>query len=147
MQIRTLGTLSLPRMFVFGCGWRRLRKQSQQSGSTPLDPAAFAQKYKIADNQVPGWTQDPSTDPSDNWSGTDLVASGIDGGNMFYDSNGFRQGLFQTLDGPDGHVCNMRDMDFGDEAHATKMFTAGVKSNTATLTIPPFDISIAVGRR
>ena len=73
-----------------------------------------------------------------------MVASGIDGGNMLYDSNGFRQGLFQTLDGPSQpEVCNLRDMDFGDEAHATKMFTAGVKSNGTTLTIPPFDTSVA----
>jgi len=145
MQIRTLGTLSLLACLFSAAGGAGCGSSPSSPGSTPLDPAAFAQKYKIADNQVPGWTQDPSTDPSDNWSGTDVVASGIDGGNMFYDSNGFRQGLFQTLDGPDGHVCNMRDMDFGDEAHATKMFTAGVKSNTATLTIPPFDISIAGG--
>ena len=136
MEIRTVRTLScLASLFSAavgaGCG--------SSPSSTPLDPAAFGQKYKIADNQIPGWTEDPSG----YWTGTNLIESGIDGGNMAYDSNGFRQGMFETLvDGPN-QSCELRAMDFGDDVHATKMFAAAVKTNSASIAIPPFDISVA----
>ncbi len=142
MQIRTSIAF-----FVFGCLF--LVAGSSGCGSSPsspaVDPAAFAKKYKIADNQIQNWTQDPSTDPSANWSGTDLVSSGIDGGNERYDSRGFKQGLFQTLDGPSQQQCNFRAMDFGTDANATTMFTYSVQGAGATVPVPPFDISVAAG--
>jgi hypothetical protein len=58
-----------------GCG-----SSPSSPSSTPLDPAAFGQKYKIADNQIPGWTEDPSG----YWTGTNLIESGIVVGNMSY---------------------------------------------------------------
>jgi hypothetical protein len=117
-----------------GCG-----SSPSSPSTTPLDPTAFGLKYKIADNQINGWTEDPSG----YWTGTNLIESGIDGGNMAYDSNGFRQGMFETLvDGPD-QKCYLRAMDFGDDAHASKMFSDAVKSNAASIAIPPFDISVA----
>ena len=145
MQIRTLGTLSLLACLFSAAGGAGCGSSPSSPSSTAVDPVAFAQKYKIADNRIPGWTQDPSTDPSANWSGTNLIESGIDGGNEVYDSHGFRQGLFQTLDGSSPQVCNLRDMDFGDDAHATTMFTYSRTHNGATLTISPFDASIAGG--
>jgi hypothetical protein len=142
MEIRTLRNISV---FVglfsaaggFGCG--------SSPSSIPIDPAAFGEKYKIADNQINGWTEDPSG----YWTGTDLRTSGIDGGNMEYDDNGFRQGMFETLNGPTPQnaltpqVCHLRAMDFGDDAHASKMFSDAVTSNAASIAIPPFDISVA----
>jgi hypothetical protein len=142
MQIRTSSAF-----FVFGCLF--LVAGISGCGSSPsspaVDPAAFAKKYTIADNQIQNWTQDPSTDPSDNWSGTNLISSGIDGGNERYDSKGFRQGLFQTLDGPNGQICNLRDMDFGTDTNATAMFTYSVQGSGSTLPVPPFAISVAAG--
>jgi hypothetical protein len=145
MQIRTSSAF-----FVFGClflvaGGSGCGSSPSSPSSSAVDPAAFAQKYKIADNQIPNWTQDPSTDPSANWSGTDLVASGIDGGNERYDSRGFKQGLFQTLDGPNQQQCNFRAMDFGTDANATTMFTYAVQNAGATVPVPPFAISVAAG--
>jgi hypothetical protein len=136
MQIRTLMTLSVfAGLFSaaggFGCG--------SSPSSIPIDTAAFGEKYKIADNQINGWTEDPSG----YWTGTDLQTSGIDGGNMEYDDNGFRQGMFETLNGPTPQVCHLRAMDFGDDANASKMFSDAVTSNAASIAIPPFDISVA----
>ena len=147
MQIRTLKTL-----FVFagllsaaggsGCG-SNPSSTASDSGATGavLDPTAFGLKYKIADNGISGWTEDPSG----YWTGTNLIDSGIDGGNVAYDSRGFRQGMFETLNGPTPQLCDLRAMDFGDDAHATAMFAYAKQSNGATVTISPFDIAIAAG--
>lgn len=110
--------------------------------STPLDPTAFGKKYKIADNEVSGWTQDPASGAY--WTGTDLVAE-IDGGNVAYDDRGFRQGMFQTLDGPDQQSCNLRAMDFGTEANATTMYTYEQQLTQASVPIPQYDASTAIG--
>ena len=137
MQIRTITTIP-----VFAC----LLSGGSGCGSSPStapDPTAFGQKYKIADNQIPGWTQDP--DPDTYWTGTDLVAAGIDGGNVAYDDRGFRQGMFQTLNGPVPQVCNLRAMDFDTESNATTMFLYAQKINSATVPIPSFDASTAIG--
>jgi hypothetical protein len=135
MQIRTSSAF-----FVIGCLFLVAGGSGCGSGSE-----TFAQQYKIADNKIQNWTQDPSTDPSANWSGTNLILSGIDGGNEAYDSRGFQQGLFQTLDGPNGQICNLRDMDFGTAANATTMFTYSVQNSGSTLPVPSFDLSVAAG--
>ena len=137
MEIRTLRTFSLLTCLFSaavgsGCG-----SSPSSASSTPLDPTAFGLKYKISGLSC--WTEDPSG----YWSGTDLVAAGIDGGNVAYDNNGFRQGMFETLNGPDPQTCDLRAMDFGDDAHATKMFTDAVTSHSATVAIPPFGTSVA----
>ena len=148
MQIRTLGTLSLLACLFSaaggsGCGSSPSSAANDSGASSAgLDPTAFGLKYKIVDNQISGWTQDPSA----YWTGTDLIASGIDGGNEAYDAQGFRQGVFETLkSGPVPQVCDLRAMDFGDDVHATAMFTYSQTRNGATTTIPPFDTSTAIG--
>jgi hypothetical protein len=147
MQIRTLRTLSFLAGLVSaaggaGCGSSPSSTASDSgASSTAIDPTAFGLKYEIADNQILGWTEDPTA----YWTGTDLIASGIDGGNMAYDDRGFRQGMFETLNGPDLKACDLRAMDFGTDANATTMFTYSQMHNSATVAIPPFGASIAIG--
>jgi len=44
---------------------------SGSSGPLPIDATAFGEKYKIADNEITGWTQDSAFDAF--WAGTDLI--------------------------------------------------------------------------
>ena len=139
MQVKTIGI-----HFVFAClflGVGGLGCGSSPARSPP-DPNAFGNKYKIADNQIPGWTQDP--DPTTYWTGTDLVTAGIDGGNVLYDEKGFRQGMFEILDAPN-QECDLRAMDFGTDAKATAMFTYQQKANQASISIGQYDASTAIG--
>ena len=78
---------------ISGCG------SSPSASPRPLDPPAFGQDYKFADNEMKGWTLDPASDAF--WVGTDLIAgTSIDGAAQAYTDQGFVQGMFQTLDGP-----------------------------------------------
>jgi hypothetical protein len=115
--------------------------------STPLDPTAFGNKYKFADNEVSGWTQ--STDPTDPfqygvYSDADLDQR-IDGGNMAYISRGMRVAMFQNLVGPAGTVCTVVAMDFSTADHATAMFNYEKDKTSAATAIPPYDDSTAIG--
>ena len=123
-----------------GCG-------SSPSGSPrPLDPNAFAQDYRFADNDVNGWTQDPASDGF--WAGTDLVGgTSIDGAAGAYTDQGFVQGMFQMLVGPSSQTCTIRAMDFGTVAHAKAMYESAVKNSVFEATaIPTYDPSIATGQ-
>jgi len=115
------------------------------SGPRPIDPTAFAQDYKFVDNEISGWTQDPASDGF--WAGTDLIAgTSIDGAAQAYTDQGFVQGMFQNLDGPNAQFCTVRAMDFGTAAHATAMYaSAKTTSITQSTAIPTYDLSIAIG--
>ena len=122
-----------------GCG------SSPSSSPRPIDAVAFGQDYKIADNEISGWTQDPASDGF--WAGTDLIGgAGIDGEADQYTNQGFRQGMFQNLDGPNSQFCTLRAMDFGTAAAATAMFTE-VKTGSVPVptAIPTYVASIAIG--
>jgi hypothetical protein len=115
------------------------------SGPLPIDPTAFGQRFKVADNEIGGWTQGSAFDAF--WAGTDLITgAGIDGAAGAYTANGFRQGMFQNLDGPQQQTCSIRAMDFGTAAAATKMFTDSQTNSVSNSTaIPTYDLSIAIG--
>jgi hypothetical protein len=122
-----------------GCG------SSPSSSPRPLDPTAFGQDYKFADNEISGWIQDPASDGF--WAGTDLIAgTSIDGEAQAYTDQGFVQGMFQNLDGPNSQFCTLRAMDFGTADKASAMY-ASTQSNSISQStaIPPYASSISIG--
>ena len=112
-------------------------------GSNTQPP--FGDRYKFADNEMKGWTQDPASDAF--WVGTDLVGgTSIDGAAEAYTDQGFVQGMFQTLDGPNSQTCTIRAMDFGTATHATAMYASALANFISQATsIPPYDSSVATG--
>ncbi|HJX62565.1 MAG TPA: hypothetical protein VJ860_01280 [Polyangia bacterium] len=123
-----------------GCG----SSPSSARAPRPLDPTAFGQVYKFADNEINGWTQDPASDGF--WVGTDLVAGSIDGAAQAYFDQGFVQGMFQNLDAPNSQFCTVRAMDFGTAQKATAMYASAQSTSISQSTaIPPYDLSIAIG--
>ena len=116
------------------------------SGGTAgaLDPTAFGNTYKISDNaQMPSWTQDPTT-PLWTGKGTDL-SSIIDGGNMPYLQRGCLLAMYQSLVGPGTQICTLVAMDFVTEAQATDMFNYEQQHTGASVPIPGYDASVAIG--
>ena len=109
-----------------------------------LTPDAFGQKFKFADNELPGWTQaSAADDPAafDVYTSTDDLVARIDGAADAYD--GFRVAVFQDLMGPDPQTCNVVTMDFVTAAKATDKFTYQ-KDNGASTTIPDYDGSVVI---
>jgi hypothetical protein len=141
---RRLAMWGLAALILIGCSGS---SGSGPSNNTPLDPTAFGNKYKFADNEVSGWTQ--STDPTDPfqygvYSDADLDQR-IDGGNMAYISRGMRVAMFQNLVGPAGAVCTVVAMDFGTADNATTMFNYEKDTTSAATAIPSYDASTAIG--
>jgi hypothetical protein len=113
-------------------------------GTGLLSAAQFGQKYRFADNQLPGWKQAPAVDDPDAfdvYTGTDELVTRIDGAADTYD--GFRVAMFQDLVGPDQQVCNVVAMDFVTDAQATAEFTYQ-RENGASTAIPGYDRSVAI---
>jgi hypothetical protein len=109
-----------------------------------LTPDAFGQKFKFADNELPGWTQTPAADDPaafDVYTSTDDLVGRIDGAADAYD--GFRVAVFQDLMGPDPQTCNVVTMDFVIDSKATDKFTYQ-KDNGASTPIPGYDESVAI---
>jgi len=106
---------------------------------------SFGDRYKFADNEMSGWTQDPASDAF--WVGTDLIGgTSIDGAAEAYTDQGFVQGMFQTLDGPNSQTCTIRAMDFGTATKATAMYASALLNFVTSATaIAPYDLSIATG--
>ena len=111
------------------------------ASSQPL----FGDRYKFADNEMIGWTLDPASDAF--WVGTDLISgTSIDGAAEAYYNQGFVQGMFQSLDGPDSQTCTIRAMDFGTATKATAMYASALANSISQATaIPTYDLSIATG--
>jgi hypothetical protein len=113
------------------------------AGPTVLSPTEFGQKFKFADNALPGWTQAKAdVDPAafNVYTSTDDLVARIDGAADAY--AGFRVAVFQDLMGPDPQTCNVVTMDFVTAAKATDKFTYQ-KDNGATTTIPGYDGTVA----
>ncbi|MGB7567553.1 MAG: hypothetical protein WBM07_06830 [Chitinivibrionales bacterium] len=109
----------------------------------------FGQQYKFADNELPGWIQNPDTlsTPFTVWKGEDLVGL-IDGGADLYTDRGCLLSMYQNLigpNGPDSQVCTVVAMDFVTNASAASMFGYMKESDSANIiAIPQFDTSVAV---
>ena len=121
-----------------GCG-------SSPTSST-LAPDAFGQRYRFADNEIPNWSQNSASNAFWTGKGTDLHLK-IDGGEMAYTSKGCLVAMYQDLVGPDPNTqaCTVVAMDFGTNDQANEMFTYEQQLTQASVPIPPYDPSIAIG--
>lgn len=141
MQLDTRRTRLALVCLLFGLG-------SSGCGSSPasntLGPDAFGQKYRFADNEIPNWSQNSASSPF--WTGqaTDLHLR-IDGGDMAYTSRGCLVAMYQDLVGPNTQSCIVVAMDFGTSDQANAMVTYEQQLTQASVPIPPYDASIAIG--
>jgi hypothetical protein len=118
----------------------------QPDATTQLNATAFGQKYRFADNEIDGWTMD-ATDRTAYFIFTgdaELVAR-IDGAAGAYTDQGCRLGMYQDLVGPNSGIIEVVAMDYVTDAQATAMFTSKKQLQTATIPIPPYDVSVAIG--
>ena len=111
-------------------------------GSSVLDSNGFGREYKLADNEVPGWTQDTGANAFAVYDKTNLVDR-IDGPATIYVDKGMKFALYQTLNGPDGRICSLTAMLFDSEAGAKSMFDLQRNQTSADLAIAPYDSSVA----
>jgi hypothetical protein len=109
-------------------------------GALSLD--AFGRKYKLADNEVSGWTQSKGTDPFLLYTAETLTDK-IDGAAIPYVKQGMQFAMYQVLDGPDPQTCNLTAMHFGTEAQAKLMLASQKTTMSASLTVPGYDASVA----
>ena len=141
MEIKIIRTLSAAvslflALAASGCG---------SSPSAPLTPDQFGAKYKFSATDIPGWAQDPN-DSGAYWAGTDLIGGAHqDGAAGAYTDRGFVQGMYQSLVGPDPQVATVWAMDFGTASNAQSMFNWKVTDQSASIGIPPYDASAALG--
>ena len=113
-------------------------------GGGALDLNGFGQKYKLADNEVAGWTQDASEYAFSLYDSSNL-SDRIDGPATGYVNHGMKFALYQNLNGPDGvRICTLVAMAFDTAADAKSMVEYEQQLTSANLTIPPYDSSVAV---
>lgn len=115
------------------------------SGGNALDLNGFGQKYKLLDNEVSGWTQDASPNAFALYTDKNLTDR-IDGPATIYIDHGMKYALYQDLVGPAPQICELVAMDLGTEANAKSMVT-NKQGSTATITIPPYDASVAMASK
>ncbi|HJX65520.1 MAG TPA: hypothetical protein VJ860_16390 [Polyangia bacterium] len=143
MQLDTRRTRLALVCLLFGLG-------SSGCGSSPasntLGPDAFGQKYRFADNEIPNWSQSSASSPFWTGQGTDLHLK-IDGGEPAYTSRGCLVAMYQDLVGPDPNMqaCTVVAMDFGTSDQANAMFTYEQQLTQASVPIPSYNASIAIG--
>jgi hypothetical protein len=109
---------------------------------TPLDMNGFGEKYKLADNEVSGWTQSTGSDPFLLFT-TKTLTDKIDGAATPYTDQGMQFAMYQNLDGPSGQTCDLTAMHFRTETQAKAMLAARQTLMSASITIPTYDASVA----
>jgi hypothetical protein len=120
---------------------------SSSDGPAALDLNGFGAKYKIADNEIAGWTV--STEPAafDLYSAENLTEK-IDGPAANYVSHGCKYAMFEEMVGPtdpNQQFCRVVAMDFGTEAQAASMVTYQRESSAGITEIPGYDASLVFG--
>jgi hypothetical protein len=132
-----------------GCGSNTAGTGGGAGGTTattgPLNAADFGQKYKFSATDIAGWQQDPS-DPGAyvTYTGGELVQS-IDGAAGIYTDKGAMVMMYQSLVGPDPQIAVVWAMEFGTEALAAAMVDWERTDKTATVSIPGYSNSVAIG--
>lgn len=117
------------------------------SNATALTPAqAFGQKYKFANNEISGWTQD-TTDPTAYavYTGEAELIARIDGAAGAYTERGCVMGMYQDLVHGDQSTAGIIAMDYVTADQASAMFDWKKADQSATIVIPPYDASVAIG--
>lgn len=114
-------------------------------GGGTLDLNGFGQRYKLADNELPGWTQDPAAGSFTLWDNTTLTQK-IDGPATEYVKRGMLFAYYQGVKASDGvRSCIVVAMDFRSAANAKSMVDFDRAQTSASLTVPSYDVSVAVG--
>jgi hypothetical protein len=113
-----------------------------------VDVNGFGQRYKFADNELTGWTQDTNTvtSPFTVWRADSLVGL-WDGGAGLYLARGCLVTMVQNMigpNGPDSQICEVVAMDFGTSANADSMFVSQIRSANVQVPIPGFDGAAAM---
>lgn len=114
---------------------------SSDEGGGGLD--GFGAKYKIAENEIPGWTQETSADAFSLFT-ADSLTEKIDGQADAYVARGLNYALYQSLVGPDPANCTFIAMDMGSDANAATMVSYQQTTMSASLAIPGYDASVAI---
>lgn len=135
---RTLRALGF---FAFLMHWAACGS-SASSNSGPLDLDGFGKKYRLADNEVSGWTQSSKSDAILLFT-PDKLDEKIDGAATPYIQGGMEFTLYQILNGPSPQTCNLTAMKFGSEAKAAAMVADRQDTMSATIAIPGYDVSVA----
>jgi len=118
---------------------------SDGGGTTPLDENAFGAKYKLADNEIAGWTQKTTADALLVYTNQTLTDK-IDGAAVPYTDRGMRVALVQELIGPDPQNATFWAMDMTSEANAKSMVAYEQTTTSASVAIPGYDSSVAIAR-
>jgi hypothetical protein len=116
---------------------------SSGGGDSPADENSFGAKYKLADNEISGWSQKTTADAFLAYTADSLTIR-IDGAAVPYTDRGMRFALVQELVGPDPQNATFWAMDMTTEANAQSMVEHQKTTQSATLTIPPYDASVAI---
>jgi hypothetical protein len=110
--------------------------------SGPLDLDGFGKKYKLADNEISGWTQSTKADSLLLFT-PDKLDQKIDGAATPYIKGGMLFTMYQILNGPSPQTCNLTAMLFASEAKAAAMVADRQDTMSATISIPGYDVSVA----
>jgi hypothetical protein len=105
--------------------------------------AAFGQRYKIQDSDIPEWKQDSASNAFALYTDANLTDR-IDGPATGYVQRGMKLAYYQNMVGPDPKICTVVGMDFVTEANAKSMNDFEQKLNTCDLSVPPYDTSAAI---
>jgi hypothetical protein len=117
------------------------------AGGSALDLNGFGQRYKLADNEVSGWAQDTAAAAFALYDNTNLTDR-IDGPATEYYAHGMKFALYQNLKGPDANrICGLTAMDFGTAANAKSMVDYKKQLESADISIPPYDASVAIASK
>ena len=111
--------------------------------------AELGQKYKFAPNAVQGWQLDPNDAESflvlEEGTPTDLF-SWMDGGSDEYTNRGCTISVYESLVSTKQELAVIWVMYFGTDANATSMFDNQKSLYMASLPIPNYDASVAIGK-
>ena len=120
------------------------------TGSGQSDPDSFGKKFKVADNEIAGWTLQ-TVDPSQPSVPTFKVYTAatlkdrIDGGDEIYLQKGMRLAMFQEMVGANDTTCQIVAMDFGTSDQANAEYNVQLSTTEADVAIPGYDASTAMG--
>jgi hypothetical protein len=138
---RPLGLrLALPAYLLLlaaACG-----SSTSSGGDGALDLNGFGQKYKLADNEVSGWTQS-TKDGSLLLFTPEKLVDKIDGAATPYVNQGMQFAMYQILNGPNSQTCNLTAMYFPTEAKAKAMLAERQDTMSASLAVPGYSTSVA----
>ena len=113
-------------------------------GTKPLDENGFGAKYRLADNEVAGFAQDPAAGAFATFN-AETIFNKIDGAAPPYLDRGMRFALWQQLKGSDPQNCTLVAMDMTSESNAKSMVAYQQTAESASTAIPGYDSSVAIG--